>query len=213
MIIVLTLLFWLPLSLFWLGIKRTFLINQYVLFGFCIVLIVIALRSLFSPRPERYDIPSFAFWGVIFAIFTGFIICFQTGILVYQYFNNQTIIKSNGYFLIMQVIIILLSLWISTNDYSFRTNSKNQLDKSPLYTPKDTLIKRYFLGNSALHKQKSDKPIYLYDEISEEEALKHQHERAYFVGFYRNDTLVGYQKIFRSEILMEVNETDIKAKK
>lgn len=85
-------------------------------------------------------------------------------------------------------------------------------NKKEVTVEKDEIITRYFLGNSALHKQKSDKGIYLYDEISKEDAIQNQFERAYFVGFYRNDTLVGYQKIFRGEILMEVSEAEMKAK-
>lgn len=84
---------------------------------------------------------------------------------------------------------------------------KNNSEK---FSENTSITVRYFLNNSALHKQKSDKGVYLYDEISKEDAQKHEDERAYFIGFYRNDTLVGYQKIFRGEVLLESGETEIK---
>lgn len=88
--------------------------------------------------------------------------------------------------------------------FSFFGNEKKE---TPIKN--DEIVMRYFLGNSALHKQKSDKGIYLYDEISKEDAEKNQYERAYFVGFYRNDILIGYQKIFRGEVLMEVSKEEL----
>ena len=204
LLIALALLFWLPVSLIWLGVKRTLLVNQYLLFGLCVALIVIALLSLFLPRPERYDIPPFALWAVFFGAFAVYVICFQIGILVHQYFNHQDMIKSTVYFLMLQIAITLLGVWISTHDYSFVTHSKAQLDKSPLYTPNESeLTKRYFLSSSDLHKQKSDKPTYLYEEISEQEALQNQNKRAYYIGYYQNDTLIRYEKKYRGETLMQ----------
>lgn len=203
--IAVTVLLWLPLSLFWLGVKRTLLVNHYVLWGFCIAMIIIALLSLFLPRPERYDVPPFALWGVLLVALAGVISCFQIGLWVYQYANNQPVIKTNGYFLIAQIIIMLAGLYITTNDYSFAKNPKSQLNTAKLHTTPDksTLVKRYFLGNSDLHKQQSDKPTYLYEEITEAEAIKNENERAYYIGYFQNGILIKYEKRYRGEILFE----------
>ncbi len=65
----------------------------------------------------------------------------------------------------------------------------------------DSVKKRYFRSCSDLHKQKSDKPTYLYDEITEKEALSND-QAAYFIGYYRNDVLLRYEKIYNGDVLM-----------
>lgn len=74
---------------------------------------------------------------------------------------------------------------------------------------KDTILKenelydiRYFLSCSDLHIKKSNQPTYLYEEISEEEAFAHKNERAFYVGYFRNDILMKYEKKFRGETLI-----------
>lgn len=72
-------------------------------------------------------------------------------------------------------------------------------------------VTRYFLNSSALHKQQTRRGVYLYDEITEAEALQHAHERAYFVGRFQNGQLRAYQKILRGEVLMNVDEAALAA--
>ena len=72
-----------------------------------------------------------------------------------------------------------------------------------LYLYKDNIVQRYFLGCSDLHKQATDHPTYLYDEVSQQEAEAHQEERAYYIGYYQEEQLLRYQKIYRGEVLME----------
>ena len=72
-----------------------------------------------------------------------------------------------------------------------------------LYLDKDNIVQRYFLGCSDLHKQATDHPTYLYDEVSQQDAEAHQEERAYYIGYYKGEQLLHYQKIYRGEVLME----------
>jgi len=72
-----------------------------------------------------------------------------------------------------------------------------------LYLYKDDIVPRYFLSCSDLHKQATDHPTYLYDEVSQQEAEAHQEERAYYIGYYQEEQLIRYQKIYRGEVLME----------
>ena len=72
-----------------------------------------------------------------------------------------------------------------------------------LYLYKDNIVQRYFLGCSDLHKQATGHPTYLYDEVSQQEAEAHQEERAYYIGYYKEEQLLRYQKIYRGEVLME----------
>lgn len=65
----------------------------------------------------------------------------------------------------------------------------------------DSAKKRYFRSCSDLHKQKSDKSTYLYEEITEKEALSNS-QAAYFIGYYRNDVLLRYEKIYNGDVLM-----------
>ena len=72
-----------------------------------------------------------------------------------------------------------------------------------LYLYKDDIVPRYFLSCSNLHKKATDQPTYLYDEITQEEAETHSQERAYYIGYFKDEKLIRYQKIYRGEVLME----------
>ena len=56
--------------------------------------------------------------------------------------------------------------------------------------------KRYFRSCSCLHKQKSKEPVYLYDEISQEQAEK---SASYFIGYFKGGKLSRYEKIYEGE--------------
>ena len=56
--------------------------------------------------------------------------------------------------------------------------------------------KRYFRSCSCLHKQKSKEPVYLYDEISQEQAEK---SASYFIGYFKEGKLSRYEKIYECE--------------
>ena len=72
-----------------------------------------------------------------------------------------------------------------------------------LYLYKDDIVPRYFLSCSNLHKKATAQPTYLYDEITQEEAETHSQERAYYIGYFKDEKLIRYQKIYRGEVLME----------
>ena len=72
-----------------------------------------------------------------------------------------------------------------------------------LYLYKDNIVQRYFLSCSDLHKQATDHPTYLYDEVSQQDAEARQEERAYYIGYYQGEKLIRYQKIYKGEVLME----------
>ena len=55
---------------------------------------------------------------------------------------------------------------------------------------------RYFRSCSCLHKQKSKGPVYLYDEISQEQAEK---SASYFIGYFKEGKLSHYEKIYEGE--------------
>mgnify|MGYP000964439655 CR=1 FL=1 len=56
--------------------------------------------------------------------------------------------------------------------------------------------RRYFRSCSCLHKQKSKGPVYLYDEISQEQAEK---SASYFIGYFKEGKLSRYEKIYEGE--------------
>lgn len=56
--------------------------------------------------------------------------------------------------------------------------------------------RRYFRSCSCLHKQKSKEPVYLYDEISQEQA---ERSAAYFIGYFKEGKLSRYEKIYEGE--------------
>ena len=72
-----------------------------------------------------------------------------------------------------------------------------------LYLYKGDIVLRYVLICSDLHKQNTNHPTYLYDEISQQDAEAHQEERAYYIGYYKDEKLICYQKIYRGEVLIE----------
>ena len=72
-----------------------------------------------------------------------------------------------------------------------------------LYLYKEDIVLRYFLSCSDLHKKATDQPTYLYDEVSQQDAEAHQEERAYYIGYYKGEQLLHYQKIYRGEVLVE----------
>ena len=63
--------------------------------------------------------------------------------------------------------------------------------------------KRYFLNCSDLHKKATDQPTYLYDEITQEEAETHSQERAYYIGYFKGEQLIRYEKIYQGKVLMD----------
>ncbi len=56
--------------------------------------------------------------------------------------------------------------------------------------------RRYFRSCSCLHKQKSKEPVYLYNEISQEQAEK---SASYFIGYFKEGKLSHYEKIYEGE--------------
>ena len=56
--------------------------------------------------------------------------------------------------------------------------------------------RRYFRSCSCLHKQKSKEPVYLYDEISQEQA---ERSASYFIGYFKEGKLSRYEKIYEGE--------------
>ena len=72
-----------------------------------------------------------------------------------------------------------------------------------LYLYKGDIVLRYFLSCSDLHKQETNRPTYLYDEVSQQDAEAYQEERAYYIGYYKGEKLTRYQKIYRGEMLIE----------
>ena len=77
-----------------------------------------------------------------------------------------------------------------------------------LYLYKDNIVQRYFLSCSDLHKRATDQPTYLYDEISKEEAETHSQERAYYIGYFKGEQLVRYEKIYQGKVLMDKTISD-----
>ena len=72
-----------------------------------------------------------------------------------------------------------------------------------LYLYKGDIVLRYFLSCSDVHKQKTNRSTYLYDEVSQQDAEARQEERAYYIGYYQGEKLIRYQKIYRGEMLIE----------
>ena len=72
-----------------------------------------------------------------------------------------------------------------------------------LYLYKDNIVQRYFLSCSDLHKRATDQPTYLYDEITQEEAETHSQERAYYIGYFKGEQLIRYEKIYQGKVLMD----------
>ena len=77
------------------------------------------------------------------------------------------------------------------------------MSRQKLYLYKDNIVPRYFLSCSDLHKQETNRPTFLYDEVSQQDAEAYQEERAYYIGYYKEEQLLRYQKIYRGEVLVE----------
>ena len=77
-----------------------------------------------------------------------------------------------------------------------------------LYLYKENVVIRYFLNCSDLHKKATDQPTYLYDEIAQEEAEIHSQERAYYIGYFKGEQLVRYEKIYQGKVLMNKTISD-----
>ena len=77
-----------------------------------------------------------------------------------------------------------------------------------LYLCKENMVVRYFLNCSDLHKKATDQPTYLYDEITQEEAEEHNQERAYYIGYFKGEQLVRYEKIYQGKVLMDKTISD-----
>ena len=72
-----------------------------------------------------------------------------------------------------------------------------------LYLYKENVVVRYFLNCSDLHKKVTDQPTYLYDEITQEEAETHSQGRAYYIGYFKGEQLIRYEKIYQGKVLMD----------
>jgi len=72
-----------------------------------------------------------------------------------------------------------------------------------LYLYKDNIVQRYFLSCSDLHKKATDQPTYLYNEITQEEAETHSQEHAYYIGYFKGEQLIRYEKIYQGKVLMD----------
>lgn len=93
------------------------------------------------------------------------------------------------------IIFVLLCLWLC----SCENHQQNTQYQSVMNTENQN--KRYFRNCSCLHKMQT-KPVYLYDEISEEEALKTADNQAYWVGYFKGEKLIKYEKYFRGEVFI-----------
>ena len=72
-----------------------------------------------------------------------------------------------------------------------------------LYLYKENIVVRYFLNCSDLHKKATDQPTYLYNEITQEEAKTHSQEHAYYIGYFKGEQLIRYEKIYQGKVLMD----------
>ena len=77
-----------------------------------------------------------------------------------------------------------------------------------LYLYKENVVVRYFLNCSDLHKKATDQPTYLYDEITQKEAETHSQERAYYIGYFKGEQLIRYEKIYQGKVLMDKTISD-----
>ena len=79
---------------------------------------------------------------------------------------------------------------------SSETNATKRADEQGDEAQNFKIKKRYFRSCSCLHKQKSKEPVYLYDEISQEQAEK---SASYFIGYFKDGKLSRYEKIYEGE--------------
>ena len=82
------------------------------------------------------------------------------------------------------------------------------MSRQKLYLYKENVVVRYFLNCSDLHKKATDQPTYLYDEITKEEAETHSQERAYYIGYFKGEQLIRYEKIYQGKVLMDKTISD-----
>ena len=82
------------------------------------------------------------------------------------------------------------------------------MSRQKLYLYKENVVVRYFLNCSDLHKKATDQPTYLYDEMTQEEAEEHSQERAYYIGYFKGEQLVRYEKIYQGKVLMDKTISD-----
>ena len=82
------------------------------------------------------------------------------------------------------------------------------MNEQKLYLYKENVAVRYFLNCSDLHKKATDQPTYLYDEITQEEAEEHSQECAYYIGYFKGEQLVRYEKIYQGKVLMDKTISD-----
>ena len=79
---------------------------------------------------------------------------------------------------------------------SSETNATKRADEQGDEAQNFKIKRRYFRSCSCLHKQKSKEPVYLYDEISQEQA---ERSASYFIGYFREGKLSRYEKIYKGE--------------
>ena len=79
---------------------------------------------------------------------------------------------------------------------SSEINATKRADEQSGEAQNFKIKKRYFRSCSCLHKQKSKGPVYLYDEISQEQAEK---SASYFIGYFKEGKLSHYEKIYEGE--------------
>ena len=79
---------------------------------------------------------------------------------------------------------------------SSETNATKRADEQGDEAQNFKIKRRYFRSCSCLHKQKSKEPVYLYDEISQEQAEK---SASYFIGYFKEGKLSRYEKIYECE--------------
>lgn len=79
---------------------------------------------------------------------------------------------------------------------SSETSATKRADEQGGEAQNFKIKKRYFRSCSCLHKQKSKEPVYLYDEILQEQAEK---SASYFIGYFKEGKLSRYEKIYEGE--------------
>jgi len=79
---------------------------------------------------------------------------------------------------------------------SSETNATKHADERGDEVQNFKIKRRYFRSCSCLHKQKSKGPVYLYDEISQEQA---ERSASYFIGYFKEGKLSRYEKIYEGE--------------
>ena len=89
-----------------------------------------------------------------------------------------------------------------------RVFAKIPMSGQKLYLYKENVVVRYFLNCSDLHKKATDQPTYLYDEITKEEAETHNQEQTYYIGYFKGEQLIRYEKIYLGKVSMDKTISD-----